>query len=85
MAQIRMGPRSRIVVTGDVTQVDLDPGRRSGLIEVQSFLCDIPGIVFVNLGREDIVRHPLVQRIVDAYEHWEKRRGPGGKPPTGHN
>ncbi len=72
----RMGQGSKIVVTGDVTQVDLGPGRRSGLIEVQGFLRGIPGIAFVNLGREDIVRHPLVQKIVDAYERWENKRGP---------
>ena len=68
----RMGTKSRIVVTGDITQIDLPPGKVSGLVEVQDLLKGIPGVSFVYLTREDIVRHPLVQRIVDAYD---RRRG----------
>ena len=64
----RMGRRSKIVVTGDVTQTDLPRGKRSGLLDVRDRLAGIEGISFCTLGREDIVRHPLVQRIVDAYE-----------------
>ncbi len=64
----RMGTGSKIVVTGDVTQVDLPVGKTSGLIEAQSFMPEIPGISFIYLTRADIVRHPLVQKIVDAYE-----------------
>ncbi len=64
----RMGRRSKIVVTGDVTQTDLPPGKRSGLLDVRDRLRGIDGIAFCMLGREDIVRHPLVQRIVDAYD-----------------
>ncbi|MCE9583009.1 MAG: PhoH family protein [Planctomycetes bacterium] len=67
----RMGTGSKIVVTGDVTQVDLPMGKTSGLIEAQTFLPEIPGISFIYLTRADIVRHPLVQKIVDAYEKME--------------
>jgi phosphate starvation-inducible PhoH-like protein len=64
----RMGEHSQIVVTGDITQIDLPPGKVSGLVEVQSLLSPIKGIGFAYLTRADIVRHPLVQFIVDAYE-----------------
>jgi len=64
----RLGVNSRLVVTGDITQVDLPQGARSGLVDVKSKLGKIPGIVFVSLGIEDIVRHPLVSHIVAAYE-----------------
>ena len=64
----RMGNASRIVVTGDITQVDLPQGKVSGLIEVQGLLKHIQGLQFVYLDRHDIVRHPLVQEIVDAYD-----------------
>jgi phosphate starvation-inducible PhoH-like protein len=64
----RMGRHSKVVVTGDVTQTDLARGVRSGLVDAREKLKGIPGIGFVALGRADIVRHPLVQRIVDAYE-----------------
>ncbi len=63
----RLGQRSRIVVTGDVTQIDLDREEDSGLVDVQRTLASVPGIAFVYLGQEDIVRHPLVQNIVNAY------------------
>jgi len=64
----RMGQNSKIVVTGDITQIDLPMGKVSGLVEAQSILAHIPGIAFCYLTRADIVRHPLVQSIVDAYE-----------------
>jgi phosphate starvation-inducible PhoH-like protein len=70
----RMGGRSKIVVTGDITQIDLPAGKTSGLVEVREMLRGIPGISFVYLSRADIVRHPLVQRIVDAYEQKGRRR-----------
>ncbi len=70
----RMGTRSKIVVTGDITQTDLPQGKRSGLSEVRELLLKIPGIEFVHLGKNDIVRHPLVQRIVDAYDQIKRRR-----------
>jgi phosphate starvation-inducible PhoH-like protein len=64
----RMGRSSKVVVTGDVTQVDLPRGAKSGLLHSRAILKDVKGIAFVDLGRADIVRHPLVQAIVDAYE-----------------
>jgi phosphate starvation-inducible PhoH-like protein len=64
----RMGLRSKMVVTGDVTQTDLADAARSGLVDARGKLGDIRGIARVDLDRTDIVRHPLVQRIVDAYE-----------------
>ena len=70
----RMGGKSKIVVTGDVTQIDLPAGKASGLVEVREMLKGIPGISFCHLTRADIVRHPLVQRIVDAYEQKGRRR-----------
>ncbi len=64
----RMGQNARIVVTGDVTQVDLPADTVSGLADAVDRLRDIPGIGIVTLSRADIVRHPLVQAIVNAYE-----------------
>jgi phosphate starvation-inducible PhoH-like protein len=69
----RMGRASKIVVTGDITQIDLPPGKPSGLIEVKELLKGIPGLAFAYLSKADIVRHPLVQKIVDAYEHLKRR------------
>jgi phosphate starvation-inducible PhoH-like protein len=61
------------VVTGDVTQVDLPRDQPSGLIQVQDILSGIDGIAFVHFGHQDVVRHKLVQRIVEAYrEHAEE-------------
>jgi phosphate starvation-inducible PhoH-like protein len=67
----RMGQNARIVVTGDITQVDLPPATRSGLADAIERLKDIPGIGTAFLDRSDIVRHPLVQAIVDCYESTE--------------
>jgi phosphate starvation-inducible PhoH-like protein len=69
----RMGRSSKVVVTGDVTQMDLPRGARSGLLHALGTLKGIQGIAFVALGRPDIVRHPLVQEIVDAYEAEEEK------------
>ena len=63
----RLGFGSKMVITGDVTQVDLPRDQRSGLIVVTDILRDIEGIDFVHFGAEDVVRHRLVQKIVDAY------------------
>ncbi|MGH2905611.1 MAG: PhoH family protein [Solirubrobacterales bacterium] len=63
----RLGFGSQIVVTGDVTQIDLPKGERSGLIEIGQVLEEIEDIAFVRFGEEDVVRHKLVQRIVTAY------------------
>jgi phosphate starvation-inducible PhoH-like protein len=65
----RLGEGSQAVVTGDITQVDLPRGTASGLIHVQKVLADVKGIEFVHFGRRDVVRHPLVQDIVQAYEN----------------
>lgn len=64
----RLGYNTRAVVTGDPTQVDLPPQKQSGLIEAMRLLKDIEGLALVTLNHKDIVRHPLVQRIIRAYE-----------------
>src|SRR5207237_5743147 len=64
----RMGNGSKIIVTGDVTQVDLPREARSGLIDAMHRLRDVEGVAVVHLSEHDIVRHPLVQQIVRAYE-----------------
>ena len=64
----RLGFDSRAVITGDVTQVDLPGGTRSGLIEARRLLAGIPGIAFVEFGEMDVVRHRLVREIIKAYE-----------------
>jgi phosphate starvation-inducible PhoH-like protein len=71
----RIGFGSRAVVTGDVTQTDLPRGKESGLKHVSRLLRDVEGIEFVNFGPEDVVRHPLVQRIVAAYAREEDGGG----------
>ena len=70
----RMGTGSRIVVSGDVTQIDLPPKSRSGLVDALSRLRGIEGIAAVKLTAADIVRHPLVQQIVNAYEEKPGKR-----------
>ena len=67
----RMGEGSRIVMNGDATQVDLPDGSKSGLVESVRVLRHVRGIAIHQFGSEDIIRHPLVQRIVDAYERDE--------------
>jgi phosphate starvation-inducible protein PhoH and related proteins len=69
----RLGFGSKVVVTGDVTQIDLPEGRgRSGLMQVRGVLDGIDGLMFVELGSRDVVRHRIVQDIVDAYERHQK-------------
>ncbi|MDO4289089.1 MAG: PhoH family protein [Eubacterium sp.] len=74
----RFGLGSKIVVTGDITQVDLPSGKQSGLREVRKILKDISGIAFIEFSQDDVVRHRLVQRIIEAYDSHdrliEKRR-----------
>ena len=70
----RMGNGSKIIVTGDVTQVDLPKQTRSGLVDAIHRLRDISGIAIVYLDEHDIVRHPLVQQIVRAYEEESPRK-----------
>lgn len=68
----RFGFGSHAIITGDATQKDLDPGKRSGLDVAMRVLKNVEGIQFVNLTAKDVVRHPLVQRIVKAYEDYER-------------
>ncbi|MCH5226023.1 MAG: PhoH family protein [Muribaculaceae bacterium] len=68
----RMGMNSRMIVTGDLTQVDLPHTTQSGLLQAMRILRGVEGIGVIEYGKKDIVRHPLVQRIVDAYERREK-------------
>jgi phosphate starvation-inducible PhoH-like protein len=66
----RLGEESRMAVTGDVTQIDLPRSKQSGLLEVRHILRDIPGIAFHTFSGADVVRHPLVQRIIEAYDNY---------------
>jgi phosphate starvation-inducible PhoH-like protein len=70
----RIGIGAKAVITGDVTQIDLARGMKSGLIEAQRILREVRGIAFTDFLAEDVVRHPLVARIVAAYEQHEKKR-----------
>src|SRR3954471_18720259 len=64
----RLGFGSKAVITGDVTQIDLPPGRTSGLVEAIKVVGNVEGIAFIHFDEKDVVRHPLVQQIVKAYE-----------------
>ncbi len=64
----RLGDESRMIVTGDITQIDLPRAKSSGLVQAPRILANIPGIAFHHFTASDVVRHPLVQRIIDAYE-----------------
>lgn len=70
----RFGEGSRVVVTGDITQIDLPHERKSGLIHALDVLSDVEGVSIVRLTHKDVVRHELVQRIIRAYEAYEKER-----------
>jgi phosphate starvation-inducible PhoH-like protein len=72
----RLGFNSKMVVTGDVTQIDLERERRSGLVVIGDILTGVEGIRFVRFGGEDVVRHKLVQRIVAAYNEYADRQAP---------
>jgi phosphate starvation-inducible protein PhoH and related proteins len=77
MVLTRIGLGSKVVVTGDITQIDLPAGRISGLVEAISVLSDEPGIAFCYFDEKDVVRHRLVQSIIKAYERWVSDKGPG--------
>ena len=79
----RIGFGSTAVITGDVTQVDLPRGTRSGLKHVIEVLQDVPGISFTHFKPKDVVRHPLVQRIVEAYEAFDQRQPQPGRQQDG--
>src|SRR5438309_3053802 len=74
MLLTRQGFNSKMVVTGDLTQVDLPSGKRSGLVDASEVLRGVEGISFVYFDERDVVRHPLVQRIVKAYERYQEGR-----------
>lgn len=66
----RLGEDSRMVITGDVTQIDLPRAKQSGLLEARDVLREVPGIDFHTFSAADVVRHPLVQRVIDAYDRY---------------
>ena len=70
----RLGFGSKAIITGDITQIDLPKGKASGLVTVTKILSEISGIDFIYLNKLDIVRHPIVQRIIEAYENYEKKQ-----------
>ncbi|MBM3775717.1 MAG: PhoH family protein [Acidobacteria bacterium] len=72
MVLTRQGFSSKMVVTGDITQIDLPSAKRSGLLDAIDVLKGVPGISFIHFDERDVVRHPLVQRIVKAYERFQE-------------
>jgi phosphate starvation-inducible PhoH-like protein len=70
----RLGISSKAVITGDITQIDLPNGTRSGLIETVEILTDIEGLKFVYFTDKDVIRHRLVQDIIKAYERAERKK-----------
>jgi phosphate starvation-inducible protein PhoH len=71
MLLTRLGASSKMIVTGDITQIDLARGGRSGLVDASQVLKGVEGIAFQHFDESDIVRHPLVQRIVTAYANFK--------------
>jgi phosphate starvation-inducible PhoH-like protein len=71
----RIGFESKVVVTGDVTQIDLPADKVSGLVEASEIVQGVPGIALRHFDEQDVVRHPLVQRIIQAYD----RHGNSGR------
>ena len=83
----RLGTGSKALITGDVTQVDLPPGRPSGLVEARQVIAGVAGVRFIEFDDTDVVRHPLVQGIVKAYEAWRDAAGAaanGDEAPANH-
>ena len=74
----RIGYNSKAVVTGDITQIDLPPGKVSGLKQAQTVLSSVQGIEFIYFTERDVVRHPLVQKIIGAYEAYDNGSGTNG-------
>jgi phosphate starvation-inducible PhoH-like protein len=81
----RMGPHSKVIVTGDVSQIDLPHKQKSGLIEATRILSGIKGIGFVTLDAADVVRHRLVRQIIHAYEKHEAQEEERGSNSEQHN
>jgi phosphate starvation-inducible PhoH-like protein len=67
----RLGVNSKAVITGDITQIDLEDKKASGLVQIQKILEGVKGIEFIYLTEKDVVRHPLVQEIIKAYQKYE--------------
>jgi phosphate starvation-inducible PhoH-like protein len=78
----RLGFNSKMVITGDVTQIDLPRDQQSGLVVIAEVLRDIEGVEFVRFGGDDVVRHRLVQRIVEAYDRHSELAAPELRPAT---
>jgi phosphate starvation-inducible PhoH-like protein len=75
----RLGFDSKAVITGDVTQIDLPADKQSGMVEALDILSDVEGIGFMRFTEKDVVRHPLVQSIIRAYDDFERRSGRGAR------
>jgi phosphate starvation-inducible PhoH-like protein len=73
----RMGFHSKTVITGDITQIDLPGARSSGLVEALDIFEGTEGFAFIQFTHRDVVRHPLVQKVVDRYARWEERSRTG--------
>ena len=80
MCLTRLGERAKMVITGDITQVDLPPNRQSGMAQALRVLKDVSGIGVVHLTAKDVVRHPLVADIIEAYESEDRRRRRHARP-----
>ena len=74
----RLGMNAKMIITGDVTQIDLPPTATSGLVQAMQILKGVKGIGKVEFEKKDIVRHKLVQRIVEAYDKFDSKHGKGG-------
>jgi phosphate starvation-inducible PhoH-like protein len=70
----RLGFDSKMVITGDITQSDLPGGKPTGLLETTKILKPLKGIKFIYLGKKDVVRHPLIQKIIQAYEDFYRQQ-----------
>ena len=70
----RLGFDSKAVITGDMTQSDLPEGKPTGLLEAVAIIKPIKGIKFINLGKKDVVRHQLIQKIIQAYENFYSKK-----------
>ena len=81
MLLTRLGMSSKAVVNGDVTQIDLKPGQKSGLVEAREVLAGVPGIAHVRFNEQDVVRHELVKKIISAYERHESDKLDGNLDP----
>jgi phosphate starvation-inducible PhoH-like protein len=78
----RLGFNSKAVITGDITQIDLPSGRRSGLVEAMDVVGKIEGIAFVHFNERDVVRHNLVQQIIKAYDEFDASQTARPSPPA---